>query len=165
VFQLRPFNLEDSSIVAAWVSSPEDAYALDPESLYPMSSEVVDQWRVESGSDYAFILCLDGEMVAYGDIIEDDAEKDIEIQRILVKPQLRDQGIGCALLNRLCAFIAENYPYSEVWMRVGPENDCAASCFRAAGFLVDETHTGPKYIWMKRSLVPAELETKDGELK
>ena len=160
MFQLRPFNLEDSQIVATWVSSPEDAYAVDSESFYPVSPETVNEWRVESGSDYAFILCLDGDMVAYGDILEDEAAKDIEIQRILVKPELRDQGIGSALLSRLCAFIVENYAYPEVWMRVGRENVSAASCGRAAGFLVEEKHSGPKYIWMKRTLMPAGIEVQ-----
>ena len=160
MFQLRPFNLEDSSIVATWVSSPEDAYALDPASFYPTSAETVNSWRVESAADYAFILCLDGDMVAYGDIIEDDADKDIEIQRILVKPEMRDQGIGSALLSRLCAFIVESYSYTEVWMRVGRDNATAASCARATGFLEDATHSGPKYIWMKRVLVPAGIDLK-----
>ncbi len=157
MFQLRPFNLEDSHIVASWVISPEDAYAVDTASFYPMSPETVSGWRVESASDYAFILCLDGDMVAYGDIIEDEADKDIEIQRILVRPELRDQGIGSALLSRLCAFIVESYPYTEVWMRIGRDNAAAASCARATGFVQDNTHSGPKYIWMKRMLVPAGL--------
>ena len=161
MFQLRPFNLEDSPIVADWVSSPDDAYAVDSTSFYPLSADTVQGWRVESASDYAFILCLDGDMVAYGDIIEDEADKDIEIQRILVKPDMRDQGIGSALLSRLCAFLVESYPYTEVWMRVGRENVSAASCGRAAGFVEDDTHSGPKYIWMKRTLVPTGIETED----
>ena len=158
MFQLRPFNLEDTETVAEWVNSPEDAYALDPTSFYPLSPDTVKGWRVESASDYAFILCLDGDMVAYGDIIEDEADKDIEIQRILVKPEMRDRGIGSVLLGRLCAFIVESYPYTEVWMRVGRDNAPAASCGRAAGFQQDDTHSGPKYIWMKRTLVPAGIE-------
>lgn len=156
MFELRPFDLEDSTEVASWASSAEDAWIMNSSIDYPLQPDTVTSWRLES--DYAFILCLDGDMVAYGDIVEDVVEGDVEIQRILVSPELRGRGIGKALLTRMCVFLAASSQYSEVWIRIGRKNGPAGSCARAAGFIDDPKLSGPKYIWMKKNLIPDGLE-------
>jgi GNAT superfamily N-acetyltransferase len=151
VFELRPFALPEAETVAAWAESPQDVLALSGAGD-PLTAGQVAAWTYEA--DYAFTLRRDGDLVAYGEVVEDVVEQDVEIQHLLVAPDVRATGVGRALLSRLCAFLAEARPYPEVWLRVGRDDAPAAACARAAGFEAVPDMSGPRFLWLKKPLTP-----------
>ena len=150
-FELRPFTLPEAEWVAGWASTPAELREMAATDDFPLSADQVAAWTYEA--DFVFTLRREGDLVAYGEIVEDAVEGDVEIQHLLVASDMRSVGIGKALLSRLCAFLAATLPYPEVWLRVGRENLPAAACARAVGFEVEEKMCGPRYLWMKKSLI------------
>lgn len=149
-YEMRPFAMPEAERVASWAKTPEDAHDLCG-SRETLTAEDVVAWTYEA--DYCFTLRWDGELVAYGEIVEDVVENDVEIQHLLVAPDMRSVGVGKALLSRLCAFLAGARPYEEVWLRVGRENVPAAACACAVGFENAAGMSGPRYLWMRMSLI------------
>ena len=150
-FELRPFTLPEAEWVAGWAATPAELREMAATDDFPLSADQVAAWTYEA--DFVFTLRREGDLVAYGEIVEDAVEGDVEIQHLLVASDMRSVGIGKALLSRLCAFLAATLPYPEVWLRVGRENLPAAACARAVGFEVEEKMCGPRYLWMKKSLI------------
>lgn len=152
VFELRPFALAESETVAAWAASPQDVRGVSGDGDFPLTADQVAAWTYEA--DYAFTLRRDGDLVAYGEVVEDLVEQDVEVQHLLVAPDVRSSGVGRALLSRLCAFLSEARPYPEVWLRVGRDDAPAAACARAAGFTDVADMSGPRFLWLKKPLTP-----------
>jgi RimJ/RimL family protein N-acetyltransferase len=150
-FEMRPFALSEAERVASWAASPIDVRHVAPENLYPLSAADLASWIVES--NFAFTLRCEGDLVAYGDLIEDEVAGDMEVGHLLVAPDMRGQGMGQALLSRLCAFAAASRPHDEIWFRVGHGNAPAAACARAIGFVDDDKVSGPRFQWMRKSLL------------
>lgn len=149
-FEMRPFTAPEAETVAHWAMSPEDLRRVAGSEEGSLTAEQVMAWTLET--NYAFTLRRDGDLVAYGEVVEDEVEGDAEIQHLLVAPDMRRRGIGQALLSRLVAFVAASRPYPEVWMRVGRDNEPARRCAEAVGFTDDEAMSGPRYRWLKKAL-------------
>ncbi len=154
-FELRPLALPEAETVAAWAATSEEARFLTGTESFPLTADDVAAWTYEC--DYALTLRRSGDLAAYAEIVEDVVEQDVEIQHLIVAPDLRSAGIGRAMLERVCAFLAEARPYSEVWLRVSRDNAPAAACAAAAGFATEEKMSGPRYQWYKKRI------TREGE--
>ncbi len=152
VYEMRPLALPESELIASWAATPEEVWALAASPEFPLTADQVAAWTYEA--DFAFTLRRDGDLAAYAEIVEDVVEQDVEIQHLLVAPDLRAAGVGRAFLSRLCAFLAATRPYPEVWLRVGRDNSAAAACARAVGFEDVAAMSGPRFRWLKKSLVP-----------
>lgn len=148
-YEMRPFAMPEAERVASWAKTPEDVLHVTG-AHGPLTADDVAAWTYEA--DYCFTLRWNGDLVAYGEIVEDVVENDVEIQHLLVAPDMRSVGVGKALLSRLCAFLAGARPYEEVWLRVGHANAPAATCARAVGFEDAAGMSGPRYLWMKKRL-------------
>lgn len=156
-FELRPLALPEAETVAAWAATPEDArFLMGSDDSFPLTADDVAAWTYEC--DYALTLRRGGDLAAYAEIVEDVVEQDVEIQHLLVAPDLRSTGVGRAMLERVCAFLAEARPYPEVWLRVSRDNAPAAACAVAAGFEAVAKMSGPRYQWYKK-LLPKPNET------
>jgi len=151
-YEMRPLALPEAEQVASWAATAEEAWALTASDEFPLTVDSVAAWTYEA--DFAFTLRRDGDLAAYGEIVEDQVEQDVEIQHLLVAPDMRFVGVGKAMLSRLCAFLAATRPYPEVWLRVGRENLAAAACAHAVGFEDIAGMSGPRYRWLKKSLRP-----------
>ena len=149
-YELRPLALPEAHTVAAWVQAPEDVRFLTGSDDFPLTADDVAAWTYEC--DYALTLRREGDLAAYAEVVEDVVEQDVEIQHLLVAPDLRSMGVGRAMLERLCAFLAEARPYPEVWLRVSRDNAPAAACASAAGFEAVAQMSGPRYQWYKKLL-------------
>lgn len=155
-FELRPFATQESETIAHWAATIEEVWQVTGTHDFPLTGATVTGWTREA--DHAFTLRRDGDLVAYGEIVEDEVEGDIEVQHLLVAPDMRHLGVGQAMLSRLCAFIAGSRPYREIWTRVGRDNPIALRCAEAVGFVQVEAMSGPRYLWLKKTLRPgAEL--------
>jgi len=150
VYEMRPLALPESELIASWAATPEDVWALAASHEFPLTADQVAAWTYEA--DFAFTLRRDGDLAAYAEIVEDVVEQDVEIQHLLVAPDLRSAGVGRAFLSRLCAFPAATRPYPEVWLRVGRDNAPAAACARAVGFEDVPAMSGPRFRWLKKKL-------------
>ena len=151
-FEMRPLAMPEAELIASWAATPEDARALTASDEFPLTADQVAAWTYEA--DFAFTLRRDGDLAAYAEIVEDTVEQDVEIQHLLVAPDLRAAGVGRAFLSRLCAFLAASRPYPEVWLRVGRDNVPAAACARAVGFEDIPAMSGPRFRWLRKSLKP-----------
>lgn len=149
-FELRPFAMPEAETVACWAATPEEVQFLTASAEFPLTADDVAGWTYET--DYALTLRRGGDLVAYAEIVEDVVEQDIEIQHLLVAPDLRSLGIGRTMLRRLCDFAAEVRSYPEIWMRVSRDNLPAALCAAAAGFEPVTQMSGPRYLWLKKAL-------------
>ena len=149
-FEMRPLAMPEAELIASWAATPEDARALSASDEFPLTADQVAAWTYEA--DFAFTLRRDGDLAAYAEIVEDTVEQDVEIQHLLVAPDLRAAGVGRAFLSRLCAFLAASRPYPEVWLRVGRDNAPAAACARAVGFEDMPALSGPRFRWLRKSL-------------
>ena len=149
-FEMRPLAMPEAELIASWAATSEDARALTASDDFPLTADQVAAWTYEA--DFAFTLRRDGDLAAYAEIVEDVVEQDVEIQHLLVAPDLRAAGVGRAFLSRLCAFLAATRPYPEVWLRVGRDNVAAAACARAVGFEDVPNMSGPRFRWLKKSL-------------
>ena len=148
-YELRPFGPAEAAMIAAWSASAEDREGLDGGQNLLTADEVVF-WSLEA--NWAFTLFRDGTPVAYGEIVEDEVEGDVELQHLLVAPRARRSGVGQALVSRLCAFLAASRPYPEVWLRAGRQNGAMQCCAHAAGFADVAEMSGPRFLWLKKSL-------------
>jgi len=149
-WEMRPFAVVEAETIAHWAATPQDARQVTGDDDFPLTREQVAAWPSEA--DHALTLRRDGDLVAYGEVVVDEVEGDVEIQHLLVAPDMRRLGVGQALLSRLCAFVAGLHPYPEVWARVGRDNETALRCARAVGFEEVEAMSGPRYRWLKKRL-------------
>jgi len=149
-FEMRPFHPAEAETIAHWVEDPEDVWRLTGTRDLVVNADKVVSWTWET--NYTFTLRSHGDLVAYGEIVEDEVDNDVEIQHLVVAPDLRGRGYGKAMLSRLCAFLAAGRPYNEVWLRVGRDNEPGARCAQSIGFVIDEKMSGPRYGWYKKDL-------------
>jgi RimJ/RimL family protein N-acetyltransferase len=154
-YEMRPFAMPEAETIAAWTQAPADARFLTGTDNFPLTAEDVAAWTYEA--DYALTLRRGGDLAAYAEIVEDVVEQDVEIQHLLVAPDLRSAGVGQAMLTRLCIFLAEVRSYPEVWMRVSRDNLPAAACAAAAGFEAVAQMSGPRYLWFKKILPKSDI--------
>ena len=143
--------MPEAEIIAGWAADADEVRFLTGSDDFPLTPGDVAAWTYEA--DYALTLRREGDLAAYAEIVEDVVEQDIEIQHLLVAPALRSVGVGQAMLLRCCAFVAALRPYPEVWLRVSRDNAPAAACARAAGFEAVTQMSGPRYLWMKKTLL------------
>lgn len=154
LFELRPFALVEAAPIARWAQSAEDAWQAAG-TREPLTAADITRWTLET--NYALTLRLDGDPVAYAEIVEDDVEGDAEIQHLLVAPDMRNRGVGREMLAHLCVFAAERLPYPDIWLRARRDHEPALRCARAAGFRAVEALSGPQYVWLKRAVADASL--------
>lgn len=154
-FELRPFAMQEAETIAAWAVTSEEGRFLTGSEDFPLTADDVAAWTYEA--DYALTLRRDGDLAAYAEIVEDVVEQDIEIQHLVVAPDLRSDGIGRAMLLRLCTFLTEVRPYPEVWLRVSRDNTPATACATAAGFEAVANMSGPRYQWYKKNLLKSDI--------
>ena len=149
-YEMRPFAVPEAETIAHWATTSEDVWRIAGLEQEELTADTVATWTMET--NFAFTLRREGDLVAYGEILEDEVEGDVEIQHLIVAPDMRRQGIGQALLSRLAAFLSASRPYPVVWMRVGRDNEPAALCAKSVGFEEDPRMSGPRFLWFKKSL-------------
>lgn len=153
VYEIRPFNAVEAYTIAHWVKTPEDLWSLTGQRDIPLTADQVAAWPMEA--NFAFTLRYYGDLVAYAEIVEDEVEGDAEIQHLIVAPDMRGQGHGKAMLERLCDFLQQARPWPHVWVRVPRQHPASEQCARSAGFEEQLDVSGPRFLWLKKQLRPA----------
>jgi ribosomal protein S18 acetylase RimI-like enzyme len=119
-------------VVLRWVTSDAEARRWASLPARPRDASVFDRWHAEPGLR-AYLFTLNGTLVGYGEIWEDADADEAELARLIVEPERRGQGLGRWLVRELLAE-ARRLGWSDVWLRVAPDNEPALRCYAAAGF-------------------------------
>ena len=130
---LGDFRDEHAETILGWVRSAEDALGWAEAPFLRIGPDVLDAWHAERGI-VPCVAWLDRELCAYGQVWEDAVEREAEVGRVIVAPELRDRGIGRSFA-RLLAIEATRRGFGIVLARTTRPNRAAFACFRAAGFV------------------------------
>ena len=100
---------------------------------FPVTYEVFINWHEEPAVQ-PFVAFEHESPVAYGELWVDREDEEIELARIIVKPQKREMGIGQTFV-RLLITQALMLGMKDVYVRVVPHNRTAIHCYESAGFV------------------------------
>ena len=154
--ELRGFDDGYGVQVAGWALDEKEVALLSGRVVYPFPDELLASWRTVDSDIHPYLL-FDGERpVGYGEVWLDDEEDEVELARIIVDPEVRGRGVGGELVRALLG-PALNAGYSEVFLRVRPENAAAIRAYHGSGFvdvpaaLMEEWNDGQQvpYRWMR----------------
>jgi ribosomal protein S18 acetylase RimI-like enzyme len=154
--ELRGFSDEYAVLVAGWAVDAKEVALLSGRVEYPFPEELKTTWR-KVESDIDSYLLFDGDRpVGYGEVWLDDEEDEVELARVIVDPKVRGRRIGLELVRALLG-PALAAGYSEVFLRVRPENAVAIRTYHRTGFvdvpdaLMDEWNDGQPvaYRWLR----------------
>ena len=130
---LRPFTPAHAALVARWPRSLDEVVKWCGEREFPLPVERVVEWQQDADVQ-AYLLITDDDLpIGYGELWLDAEEGEVELARIIIAPAARGRGIGRMLVQGLLAEAAKT-GWSEVFMRVHPNNEAALRCYRGAGF-------------------------------
>jgi ribosomal protein S18 acetylase RimI-like enzyme len=154
--ELRGFEAGKAAVVAGWATSAQEVSLLSGRTAFPFPAELVGSWPKVADDVRSYLYYVGGEPVGYGELWLDDDEDEIELARIIVRPGSRGRGIGTAFVKALLGPALEA-GYSEVFLRVRPDNDVAIRTYRRVGFeyvaadLADEWNKDQPvaYTWMQ----------------
>jgi ribosomal protein S18 acetylase RimI-like enzyme len=166
--ELRGFEDGYGSSVAGWATDGTEVGLLSGRAVYPFPEELLASWRKVDPDIHSYLL-FDGERpVGYGEVWLDAEEDEVELARIIVDPEVRGRGIGGELVRALLG-PALAAGYSEVFLRVRPENVAAIRTYLRCGFvdvpaaLMEEWNVGQPvpYRWMRYAGAAATAGTAD----
>ena len=130
---LGDFRAEHAATVLGWVSSAQDALGWAEVPFLRIGPQLFRDWHGAPG----LVPCvgrLGEELCAYGQILEDQAEREAEVARVIVAPGLRRRGIGRAFVSLLAAE-ARRRGFDAPLARTLRANRAAFACYRSAGFV------------------------------
>lgn len=164
--QLAEFDNGHAAVIAGWPAdvSESEAWA-GADAPFPLSPDMFVQWHADADV-HPFVCVADDELIGYGEIWVDAAEREMELARIIISPSYRGRGLGQPFV-RLLLKRAETFGFSDVFLRVLPDNHIAIGCYVRTGFVrvsaEDEqrfNQSQPRpYVWMRQVLNRPASET------
>ena len=128
--ELRGFSDEYGVLVAGWAVDAKEVALLSGRVEYPFPEELKASWRKVDPDIHSYLLFDGDQPVGYGEVWLDDEEDEVELARIIVDPKVRGRGIGAGAGAGL-ARAGGGAGYSEVFLRVRPENAVAIRTYHA----------------------------------
>lgn len=152
---LGDYRLEHGQTVVGWVRSAEECLIWADVPFLRLSPAVLDDWHAQQG----IVPCVglvDGDLCAYGQVIEDRAEDAAEIARVIVAPERRGQAVGRTFAALLAAE-AQRRGFQSIVARAARGDRATFACYRGAGFVrmslseeaslnLDEER---EYVWLR----------------
>ncbi|MFJ8295369.1 GNAT family N-acetyltransferase [Streptomyces sp. NPDC094447] len=129
---LLPFAGAHAVTVAGWPTSAGEVVMWCGREEFPVPTQTITAWN-RDGDVQAHVLVEDDKVVGYGELWFDAEEDEVELARIIVAPDSRGKGVGRVLVRGLFAR-ALGEGFTDVFMRVHPDNENALRCYRGAGF-------------------------------
>lgn len=130
---LKPFEPIQADLILSWLTSFQDTFWWCGRKTHPLSPEVFDAWHQDPDIQ-AFLLWQGDTPVAYGEIWLDTLQREAELGRILVAPEVRGQGIGSQLVTALLDNIDPTATLT-VYARIAPPNKASQRCFEKMAFV------------------------------
>ncbi|HEY3330637.1 MAG TPA: GNAT family N-acetyltransferase [Capsulimonadaceae bacterium] len=148
-YELIPFRLDDAALVADWLLDADDVAQVTGERRFPVDPSDIVVWSYEASRAY---LLIEGEVpVAYGELVEDEADGDIEIGHVVIAPDSRSGDAGRDLLAQLVDKAQDGYPYDDIWLRVSRSNARQLRDAAANGFTEEPEASGENFIWLRKT--------------
>ena len=156
---LAPFHAAHARELAGWAATAEEARRWGGQDVvWPMAASVFSAWHADPGVR-PFVLARGGVLLGYGEVWIDADEREVELARVIVRPERRGQGLGRLLVRLLLEQAAET-GYQAAFVRVVPDNAGALACYRRAGFgpvgelerLAFNEGQPLDYVWLRREL-------------
>jgi GNAT superfamily N-acetyltransferase len=154
------FRQEHGETVVGWVLSATESLTWSSVPFLRLDTGVLDEWHAQAG----IVPCvglLGGELCAYGQVLEDHAEDEAEVARVIVAPERRGQGVGQAFVA-LLAGEARRRGFTSIFARAVRGDRVTFSCYQAGGFVrmtwaeeaslnVDQDQ---EYVWLRFASAP-----------
>ena len=103
--RLIEFDQKWSETVLGWINSAEELLHWSARADFPLTDATVfDEWHSDPEIT-PYVLLLENEIVAYGEVWFDKADGSAELGRMIVAPNRRRQGIGALLIERLIPIV------------------------------------------------------------
>lgn len=156
---LEPLHPSDAQHIVRWATTAEEARWWGGQGVrWPVSASILRGWHADPDV-WPYVLREDGVPLAYGEVWVDDDEQEVELGRIIVRPERRRQGVGRLVVSLLVEQAALT-GYRTAFLRVAAENGAALVCYQAAGFVpvpADEQRAFNQgqpieYVWLQRDL-------------
>jgi ribosomal-protein-alanine N-acetyltransferase len=129
---LWPFDDAHAQSVLGWARTPEEAEQWASVPYLRLRPSLLRRWHSEPEVE-PYMAVLEGEVCAYGKLLDDGEQGKAELGRVIVAPRHRGFGIGRRFVSLLVgASVARGF--STIWVRAVPGNAAATACYRAAGF-------------------------------
>lgn len=119
---LVPFSSDRGVAALGWVVAE-----------WPEAAQLLAAWHADPDVRPYLLTVESGDLIGYGEVWVDAEEDEAELARLVIDPALRGRGHG-RLLTTLLTAEARRLGFSDIWLRVVPENAPAIACYRAAGF-------------------------------
>lgn len=156
--ELRGFSDEYAVQVAGWAVDAKEVALLSGRVEYPFPEELKTSWRKVDAEIQSYLLFDSDRAVGYGEVWLDEEEDEVELARLIVDAKVRGRGFGKELVRALLV-PAVAAGYSEVFIRVRPDNAVAIHTYHRTGFvdvpagLMDEWNQGQPiaYRWMRHA--------------
>jgi [ribosomal protein S18]-alanine N-acetyltransferase len=151
------FTTRYADMIAAWPATARETREwAGAHAPWPPSAGTLLRWH-EDDDVHPYLLFDQDEVVAYGELWTDEDE--VELARLIARPDRRGQGIGRLLVGLLCGR-ARGLGFPVAFVRVVPGNTPALACYLAAGFAAvtpeerDAFNEGQPagYIWLRLDL-------------
>ena len=121
-----------------------------------LTPAVLDEWHAQPGDRPLRRAARTATSCAYGQVLEDHAEDEAEVARVIVAPDRRGQGVGRAFVALLAAE-ARRRGFRSIVTRVVRGERVAFACYRGAGFVrMDRAEEAPlnldqdhEYVWLR----------------
>ena len=164
---LEPPHASDAQDIAGWATSADEARWWGGHTVpWPVDPSIFRAWH-EDPDVRPYVLREDGDLLAYGEVWVDDDEQEVELGRIIVRPERRGRGVG-RLVVGLLLDQAKKTGYRSAFVRVAAENAAGRACYQAAGFVpvpADERREFNQgqpidYVWLRRNLGVSAHETR-----
>ncbi|MFI8232595.1 GNAT family N-acetyltransferase [Streptomyces sp. NPDC085900] len=128
---LLPFADAHAVTVAGWPTSVDEVVMWCGRKEFPVDVQTIIDWQRDD--DVRAQVLVEGEkVVGYGELWFDAEEDAVELARIVIAPDRRGKGLGRVLVRGLLAH-AIGVGFSDVFMRVHPDNEKALRCYRGPG--------------------------------
>jgi RimJ/RimL family protein N-acetyltransferase len=132
---LNPFEPAYARLVAGWVRSDDELFALAPRTLPPLTPRKVLAWKREHG--YPMLYRNEGETEPCGYVelnLLPYGQAQWWVGHCLVAPGRRGTGIGLRMVDSLLDEAFRRQAAQMVSLVVFPQNFGAIRCYRRAGF-------------------------------
>ena len=132
--RLQPFDARCAEEVASWPLSEDEARVWGGQGTpWPVHASVVRSWHEEPDVQ-PWLLPEAMAPMAYGEIWIDPEESEVELGRLIVRPDARGRGVGRLLVTSLLRQAAGT-ALPTAFVRVAPDSAAALACYRHAGFV------------------------------
>ena len=140
--RLRPYRTSDYEYISRWITD-ERSHVLWCARLmpYPLTREIFHGFLrriAEESGECGFVMSEnDGTPLGFCVIAINDGENSAFIRTIVVDSQKRGQGLGCAFLQLVQAYVFDICNVEMLRLNVFDTNPAARRCYEKAGFAED----------------------------